>query len=133
MSRSYEKPREEFRKDACEFCGMTSEEHEEERGRALEVHHILPHRSDGPNTYRNLITVCLDCHWTLETTQARAIAELCEKLEAATENAKEPKEATKVTVEVDSGDSDMSEEDIRTIVRSEIEKVVHKDAVVGFL
>ena len=57
----------------CAFCGMTEKEHEEERGRSLDIHHIIPRRADGSNKPENLISVCISCHKTLESTQADAL------------------------------------------------------------
>ena len=60
----------------CQFCGMTNDEHEVEHGRGLNAHHILKDREGGRDHPENLITVCEDCHNTLEQTHAKAIAEL---------------------------------------------------------
>ena len=60
----------------CQFCGMTNDEHEAEHDRGLNAHHILKDREGGRDHPENLITVCEDCHNTLEQTHARAIAEL---------------------------------------------------------
>ncbi len=55
--------------EKCVFCGLSREEHREESstGKDLEVHHIIPQRKDGPDTPKNLLTVCHDCHTELET------------------------------------------------------------------
>jgi len=63
----------------CVFCGMNNEEHEEERGRELDVHHIVPRKAGGVDEPYNLISVCIDCHSTLERTQGRALWELTER------------------------------------------------------
>ncbi|WP_280985286.1 homing endonuclease associated repeat-containing protein [Halorhabdus utahensis] len=54
----------------CQRCGMTDEEHLDEYGHKLHVHHIKPFRTfddhEDANDLGNLITVCLDCHNRLE-------------------------------------------------------------------
>lgn len=60
----------------CQFCGVTDEQHRTEHGRGLDVHHIIPRRSDGSNSKENLITVCRSCHGTLEHTQSEALNRL---------------------------------------------------------
>lgn len=51
---------------SCRACGMSSEEHKDEYGKDLEVHHIVPYRQfDDPekaNELDNLVTACQDCH-----------------------------------------------------------------------
>jgi endogenous inhibitor of DNA gyrase (YacG/DUF329 family) len=50
----------------CAICGTTSEEHYDEYGFALNVHHIVPAREfDDPekcNDMDNLVTLCKPCH-----------------------------------------------------------------------
>jgi 5-methylcytosine-specific restriction endonuclease McrA len=56
----------------CVVCKMSNEEHKEEYGRALNVHHIQPLSSfreedervdyDRANRLENLITLCCKCH-----------------------------------------------------------------------
>jgi len=50
----------------CQDCGMTQEEHLEERGRDLEVHHIRKAKAfdsdEKRNAMENLITLCYACH-----------------------------------------------------------------------
>jgi 5-methylcytosine-specific restriction endonuclease McrA len=50
----------------CQDCGLTSEEHHEQYGEKLHVHHIRPAREfDDPekrNAKENLITLCHGCH-----------------------------------------------------------------------
>jgi hypothetical protein len=60
----------------CLFCGVTSEEHEEEYGRDLDVHHVIPKRKGGSNEPSNLIPVCISCHRTLESTQGEALGRI---------------------------------------------------------
>jgi len=60
----------------CRFCGTTNDEHLEQHGRGLEAHHILPRADGGPDTPANLITVCVSCHRTLESTHAKAVGQL---------------------------------------------------------
>ena len=62
----------------CRFCGTTNEEHLEEHGRGLEAHHILPEADGGPDRPSNLITGCISCHRTLESTHAKAVRTLQE-------------------------------------------------------
>lgn len=53
-------------KYTCQHCGKTQEEH----GRPLDVHHIVPYhnftRHKEANKMRNLITLCQSCHHTVE-------------------------------------------------------------------
>jgi hypothetical protein len=60
----------------CRFCGMSDDEHREEHGRGLSAHHIIPDGDGGEDTPANLITVCQSCHRTLESTHAKAVAQL---------------------------------------------------------
>lgn len=50
----------------CVACGMTNEEHLEEQGKSLEVHHIRKARKfedkEKAHDPENLITLCKDCH-----------------------------------------------------------------------
>jgi transposase/predicted RNA-binding Zn-ribbon protein involved in translation (DUF1610 family) len=54
----------------CQRCGMTDEEHLEEYHQELHVHHIQPFRTfqdhQNANKLDNLITLCRDCHDSLE-------------------------------------------------------------------
>lgn len=60
----------------CRFCGMSNEEHLDEFGRGLHAHHIVKDGDNGEDHPRNLITVCRDCHNTLENTQADALSRI---------------------------------------------------------
>jgi len=60
----------------CQFCGVTNEQHIEDHDESLHVHHIVPQRADGTDSVENFITVCTECHSTLEKTQARGLAQL---------------------------------------------------------
>lgn len=57
----------------CQFCGVTEEQHKDEKGRSLDIHHIIPRRAGGSDDTKNLISVCVGCHRTLEATQANAL------------------------------------------------------------
>lgn len=50
----------------CQSCGMSNEEHIQEYGRELNVHHITPWHefddSEKRNRLDNLITFCISCH-----------------------------------------------------------------------
>lgn len=50
----------------CQDCGLTRDEHYDEYGRDLHVHHITPFRtfddSANANQLENLITLCQTCH-----------------------------------------------------------------------
>lgn len=54
----------------CQVCGMSREEHQEEYGRDLEVHHIRPARSfddsEDAHDLHNLVVLCMSCHRTWE-------------------------------------------------------------------
>jgi len=60
----------------CRFCGVSDDAHREEHGRGLAAHHIIPDGDGGEDTPANLITVCQSCHRTLESTHAKAVAQL---------------------------------------------------------
>lgn len=62
----------------CQFCEMDNEEHKEEYGRGLHAHHIIKQATGGADRPRNLITVCRDCHSTLEHTQSRGLEQIKE-------------------------------------------------------
>lgn len=62
----------------CLFCGVTGEQHEQEYGRDLDVHHVIPKRKGGSNDPSNLIPVCIGCHKTLEATQGKALGRIAE-------------------------------------------------------
>lgn len=42
----------------CQGCGVDGDDHDGN----LSVHHIVPLGCGGTNTYRNLITLCSECH-----------------------------------------------------------------------
>jgi hypothetical protein len=63
----------ELKGHECTFCGVTGEQHVEEYGRDLDIHHIVPRRADGSDSVSNLLPVCRDCHSTLEKTQGNAL------------------------------------------------------------
>lgn len=63
----------------CQFCGVTEEQHKEEMGRSLDIHHVIPRRSGGSDSLENLISVCVECHRTLESTQGDALKRMYEK------------------------------------------------------
>jgi len=67
----------------CQFCGVTNEQHVDEYGESLHVHHIVPQRADGSDTPDNFITVCESCHNVLEHTQARGFEQLKSELLSA--------------------------------------------------
>lgn len=54
----------------CRVCGMSNEEHNEEHGMNLHVHHQTPkdsfERDSEANRLTNLLTVCAACHKCLE-------------------------------------------------------------------
>lgn len=54
----------------CRACGMTQEEHRDEFGTGLNVHHIVPHRefedNEAANDLGNLVTACRSCHSRFE-------------------------------------------------------------------
>jgi hypothetical protein len=65
-STGWAKRRKQVRKDRCEDCGMSNNEHLEEYDRKLEVHHIIPRRTFDDNEKadrdENLMTLCIPCH-----------------------------------------------------------------------
>lgn len=50
----------------CQSCGISNEEHVDDRGNALHVHHIVPRRqftdAERANRADNLVTLCHSCH-----------------------------------------------------------------------
>jgi len=73
----------------CRFCGMTNEEHLDENDRGLHAHHIVKDADGGADKPENLITVCRDCHNTLETTQADALSRIKRQHKDQTERIEE--------------------------------------------
>lgn len=65
------------RDDGCVRCGMTVYEHLEEYGFEPDVHHITPvdkfDNFEKANDERNLITLCRECHRSVETGKANVI------------------------------------------------------------
>ena len=51
---------------ACQSCTMTDEEHHEEYGRSLDIHHIKPIKAfdelEEAHRIENLVTLCTPCH-----------------------------------------------------------------------
>jgi hypothetical protein len=79
--REYDNAREKALKrddNECQFCGLTQEEHRENYENGLETHHIIPKSAGGGDWVENLITVCIPCHRTLESTQGKAMKRLSE-------------------------------------------------------
>lgn len=66
----------------CAACGMTEEEHLDEYGWALEVHHTIPFRkfddSEKANKLENLVTLCRKHHRKYEYMPAEQARELIE-------------------------------------------------------
>lgn len=71
-----QKLKDEARAGECQFCGVTNEQHKEEHGHSLHVHHIIPQSAGGSNERHNLLTVCQSCHATIEKTQGNALSHL---------------------------------------------------------
>ncbi|MFD1515747.1 homing endonuclease associated repeat-containing protein [Halomarina rubra] len=61
----------------CQSCTMTEEEHVEEYGRSLNIHHIRPVKSfespEQSHSMANLVTLCTPCHGIYEGHQCRPI------------------------------------------------------------
>lgn len=87
----------------CRFCDISNEEHKDEYGYALSVHHIIPKSDGGSNELDNLITVCRSCHKTIQHTQASAFAELADDSSPETDSEDED-DAADEGDEVDEGD-----------------------------
>jgi len=64
----------------CAFCNISDDEHREEHGRGLDVHHIVPRSAGGSDNVSNLIPVCRSCHSQIEHTQGKGIKELKKSL-----------------------------------------------------
>jgi hypothetical protein len=73
----------------CRFCGMTNEEHKKNYEKGLHAHHIVKDGDGGADKPENLITVCRDCHNTLETTQADALSRIKQQHKDQTERIEE--------------------------------------------
>lgn len=95
----------------CQFCGVTEDQHKDERGRGLDIHHIIPRRMGGDDTVKNLISVCVECHRTLESTQGDAIEQMKENLLTEDEYEDKVKELEK-NLEVEVRQRRMSNEDL---------------------
>lgn len=81
-NRSWEAVREEVRNrddSECRFCGITDDEHREEHGKGLDVHHVIPRKDGGTDAPQNLATLCRSCHNTLEQLHAEAVADVSRK------------------------------------------------------
>jgi hypothetical protein len=63
---------------SCAFCGVTRQQHKDDCGRDLDLHHIIPERKGGEDSVENLLPVCRDCHQTLEKTQGKALGRIAE-------------------------------------------------------
>jgi len=50
----------------CQACGMTNQEHKDQHGTSLHIHHIQPVASfethDEAHELRNLVSLCVQCH-----------------------------------------------------------------------
>jgi len=59
----------------CAVCDMSREEHYEQYGRDLDVHHKIPSRTfeqvDDANYLINLVTTCMSCHGKLDRISRR--------------------------------------------------------------
>lgn len=132
MTGCWETQRKKVKSDECRFCGMTEEEHQEERESPLEVHHVVPRRANGTHVRYNLITVCHNCHITLERKQAEGLYQLKENFMERIDELEEKiedMEKNGVNIEVNQdSESDITEEDVRAMVQDEIEKLVHPNA-----
>lgn len=62
--------------EECVFCGTTRDEHREDHGRDLDIHHVIPKRKGGSDNPDNLIPVCMGCHRTIEATQGEALSRI---------------------------------------------------------
>lgn len=62
----------------CRFCGVTDDEHREEHGAGLDVHHIIPEADGGKDKPHNLAALCRSCHRTMETLHGKAMSEVAE-------------------------------------------------------
>lgn len=65
----------------CIFCGMAEEKHQDQHGRSLDVHHLVPSSAGGSDDVDNLVPLCRDCHNTMEATQGKAMKEIAEQKE----------------------------------------------------
>ena len=61
------------RDKVCQHCGKTPEEN----GRALDVHHINPHRNSKDNSLENLVALCRSCHMRAIDRGRRGAARFC--------------------------------------------------------
>lgn len=63
----------------CRFCGKTEEEHVEDTGRGIDVHHIIPRSDGGGDVMNNLAALCRSCHRTMENLHGRAMGDVVRK------------------------------------------------------
>jgi len=68
--------------EQCRFCSMNQEEHNQEYGRGLTVHHIRPRNAGGDDNPENLLTVCRSCHRTLESAYGDLVKELVREIQS---------------------------------------------------
>ncbi|MFB9324284.1 HNH endonuclease, partial [Cryptosporangium minutisporangium] len=67
---SFSTVKDDYRDDHCELCGV------DENGRKHDVHHIVPIMAGGTNDEWNMMTLCRDCHGTVEWYSRLTIPEM---------------------------------------------------------
>jgi predicted nuclease with TOPRIM domain len=88
--------------NCCYFCEKTREEHREQRGRDLDIHHVVPSFDGGSDDVENLIPVCITCHKRLESTQGEALKRIAQKKTKREELAKLRRERDRLKSRIDS-------------------------------
>lgn len=67
----------------CQLCGQPAPFHDQKGRPYLEAHHIQPLAEDGPDTLRNMVALCPNCHRKMHVVRN---PEDCRILEAAAKN-----------------------------------------------
>jgi len=63
----------------CVFCEISEEEHKNQHGRSLDIHHLVPDRAGGSDDPENLIPLCLSCHRTMEAAHGKAMKQVAKE------------------------------------------------------
>ena len=79
----------------CAFCGVTDDQHRNDYGMGLDVHHIIPRSAGGTDKPNNLLAVCRGCHKTLEHSQGAALKQITETTVARSEQQEKQDELEK--------------------------------------
>ena len=83
----------EFAAGTCEFCGEEGPFIRDDGRLYLEVHHVVPLSSGGPNTVDNAVALCPNCHRRMHFGESRGadLAQLCARVHRIKSQPREPK------------------------------------------